>query len=308
MAAYITQIKSYIAQNTAYITQFPKHLIPNPTYTTQHLHITTQYAIPTTHYALRTTQHPHATIQNTQTSTPKNNFFTQKHAAMTQRQENTLTMWVATGKILDNNQTIWNTTPGFASNVTKFIAKLQLIQPELAIQQGKTKGVTLDKKALRTIATTQAVQISSNLQALAKDKSNNTLFKDMNYPKSTLDAIPDTEIYVVFKHIHDTALANIPDISNYGTSAAELAQFLASANDYAGAIPLPRTKTVAKKTATKNLATIIKEGNTILQTLDKLIGNFNNDHPNFVSDYRTARIIIDLKGRPDTKPPPPPAP
>ena len=71
----------------------------------------------------------------------------------------------------------------------------------------------------------------------------------------------------------------------------ELGQAL---QDYNEAKVGPRQTTTARMVQTESLSTLIREANDILRNeIDRLIDLFGRTHPQFVSTYRAARVIID---------------
>ncbi len=168
------------------------------------------------------------------------------------------------------------------------------------LQLSKTNGVTTDKAASKDLAIAQAVIISADIQAFAKDTNNNSLYADMNFPKSTLSKLADNVLLGAMQSIHDVGSTNVAALANYGVTAAKLIAFQALIGNYGTYIPAPRAKRGTIKTATSDLAQLIKDGNKELKTLDKLIGNFQATNPDFVLNFKSARQIIDL-GSPQTK-------
>ena len=219
---------------------------------------------------------------------------------MNTKQENIVSMWADTDSLLTTNNAVWTPLTAFASCVTRFRAKRNAINSYVAIQLSKTKGVTTDKATAKDLAIAQAVIISADVQIYAKDNSNNSLYSDMNFPKSNLQKLMDNVLLVAMQNIHDVASNNLAALANYGVTALKLSAFQTLIGNFGTFIPAPRNKKGAIKTATADLAQIIKDGNKELKSLDKLIGNFKATNADFVSSYFTARQIIDL-GSPQTK-------
>ena len=64
-------------------------------------------------------------------------------------------------------------------------------------------------------------------------------------------------------------------------------------SNYNTFVAAPAARIAAKKTATSNLSAIIVDGNSELETLDKLVGNFQTANPDFVSTFKNSRNIVD---------------
>jgi hypothetical protein len=212
---------------------------------------------------------------------------------MTTKQENVITMWNTTNSVLTTNNAVWTGLTAFNAAVVRFRSKLSTSAIYVATQQSKTQGVTTDKKTSRDLAIAQGVIISADIQAFAKVTNNNTLFMDMNFPKSTLEKLPDTTLVTTLQLIHTTATANLAALAGYGVVAATLTAYQTLIGNYNTYLAAPAARKATKKTATSNLASIIKDGNSELDTLDKLVGNFSVSNPDFVSTFKNARVIID---------------
>jgi hypothetical protein len=214
---------------------------------------------------------------------------------MTKKQENTVSMWSVVDDTLTTNNAIWITLLAFKNAVIKFRAARTALSATSSKQQKQTKGVAADKKALKTIAVDKAVQAALNIQAYAKDNNNNTLWEEMKIPNYKIMRSRDELSITILNNIHK-ASAPIPTIADYGNTTATQTALRAAIDAYALQVPKPREAIVDKKTATTNLAAIIKDGNAALATLDNLIGNFAATAPDFVTTFTSARIITDLTG------------
>jgi hypothetical protein len=202
-------------------------------------------------------------------------------------------MWNTVNSVLTTNNLIWTLLVAFNAAVVRFRSKLSTSAIYVATQQSKTKGVTTDKKTSRDLAIAQGVQISADIQAYAKVSNNNTLFADMNFPKTTLERLPDTTLVTTLQLIHTTTNGNLVALGGYGVTAVLLTAYQTLIGNFNTFVPAPTARKAAKKTATSNLSNVIKDGNSELATMDKLAGNFSTTNPDFVSSYKNSRQIID---------------
>jgi hypothetical protein len=213
---------------------------------------------------------------------------------MNTKQENSTSMFAATDKILNDNAAIYAALVPFNSCLTRFRAQRANINIYVATQAAKTKGVTADKAQAKADAIATGVSISSIIQAYATDNHNNTLFVNMNYPKSTLQRLADNILVNALQLIHDIATNNLAALTPYGIITLKLTAFQTLIGTFNTFIPQPRTTTNTKKTATADLAAAIKQGSKELKTLDKLMENFKTSNPDFYKTYHNARQIVDL--------------
>lgn len=50
-----------------------------------------------------------------------------------------------------------------------------------------------------------------------------------------------------------------------------------------------------KKARNKSLSTLIKDADSVLDSIDKLMENYKNSNEEFYAGYKTARVIKDLE-------------
>jgi hypothetical protein len=213
---------------------------------------------------------------------------------MTTKQENTITMWQLIIDFLTLNQSIWLTTLTFKNIVDRFLAKRILAATYVTTQTIQTKGATTDKANALIVAIDEGVRISSIIQAYATDINDNTLFTDMNFPKSNLNKLADTDKVIKLRFIHSTATTLLLPLTPYEINQITLDDYKIFINNYDALLTRPRQRRVSIKEATTNLSSIITAGNKDLKTLDKISSIFKISHPEFYAQYFLSREIIDL--------------
>ena len=126
-----------------------------------------------------------------------------------------------------------------------------------------------------------------------------------NLERSDLATLRDEEIDDLALNLRDkaeeipTAEANVPDaapapeLREYGVTTAMLTAVGAAAGAYGEVVHAPRLATGEVRTATQTILEHFFQGDAVLDLqLDKLVRQFKAGHADFVTQYRSARIIV----------------
>ena len=213
---------------------------------------------------------------------------------MNSRQEAKYSMFRAVQLLCNNNLPIINTNVAFTAAFAIFTSKISLLFGSETVVNKQTKGVAKDKVSLRKILSQNAADIASPIFAYANKTKNETLNQIVNYSKSDIEKIKDDLIVATCTNIKKAATDNLAALADYGLTAAMLTAFQTNMDNYSGATPKPKLTKATKTTETANIKATIKDIDNVLKNeMDKLVVNFKAANPNFVSDYKNVRVIID---------------
>ena len=197
---------------------------------------------------------------------------------MNAKQEAKLNMFRATQKSAVNS---------LNAKITSIIATAQ--QEDLV-----TKGITIDKAEAKKTLCQLAADVAAPIIAYAAANSNNQLLKEVSFTYSDLFKTKDDQLAPRCKNIHDAAQANLAALGTYGISAATVTILQNTINNYQAKVPDPRNAAAQKVTIRANLKNLIKEADTVLKLqMDKTIVGLKKTHPDFVSTYKSNRVILD---------------
>jgi hypothetical protein len=217
-----------------------------------------------------------------------------KSLVMTKRQEDKLTMWTATNAVLNQYEAVWQGIKAFLNAATEF-RKIRLeIDPEADMQQSNKTGITQDKAAWRKSVTEKCRQMALNIEAYAISNKNFSLQKQFEFTPTYFEKLRDNALPVVAHAIINKAIALKDALAEYGTTGENIKELSKAINRYENMSPAPKLASDRGKQATVNIAEKLEAGNTQLKLMDKLAGNFAGTHPEFVSAFRNARIVINL--------------
>jgi hypothetical protein len=213
---------------------------------------------------------------------------------MTSKQEAKLNMFRATQKHCADNAAIVATIPAFQAAVNALNAKIASIIATTQQEDLVTKGITIDKAEAKKTLCQLAADIAAPIVAFAASTNNNQLLNEVNFSYTELFRSKDDQLAPRCQNIHDAALANLAALAPYGISAATVTTLQASIDNYQAAVPNPRNAAAQKVTIRANLKNLIKEADTVLKLqMDKTIVGLKTSNPDFVSTYKTNRVILD---------------
>jgi hypothetical protein len=210
---------------------------------------------------------------------------------MTKKEEARLSMYRTVQQFCNNNLTIINANPAFIAVLALISTKISTLLSNETSARKQTKGVAQDK---RTTLCLNAFDIAAIVFAYATEINNLTLQQAVKFSITDLEKIKDDLLAPTCNNIKKAASDNLTALAGYGIVAATLTAFQANIDAYSGAVPKPRLATTAKTTSNKNVKTTFKEIDAILKSrMDKLAPSFRTTAPNFLTEYKEARKIVD---------------
>jgi hypothetical protein len=214
------------------------------------------------------------------------------------KQETRLNMYGVVIMRCDNNEVIVNTNLAFKNGFADFKVIAGNIATQAQAAGAVITGIAMDKGVSAADLCALAARNAGLIYAYAAKTGNNTLRQAVDFSKSDLQRLKDAELAPVCQNIHDAGVANLAALGDYGVTAAKLAEFQTAINGYLAQIAAPRDAIVDRKVTKANIVELFKQGDFILrEVLDKLIEDFADDNPDFVKQYKSARIIIDPKSK-----------
>ncbi|MEI9959981.1 MAG: hypothetical protein WDM76_02275 [Limisphaerales bacterium] len=229
---------------------------------------------------------------------------------MTTKQKNKLVMYVAVKAVCDAAQSIWTTLQAFADAYTDFTSHISNIQSLAQNQMLDTKGITKQKQQAKLAMSKSALGIANAVHSYAVKINNSDLAAKTDFVLTDLTKARDLTAAEHCQNIYDLANASLASLDDYGVTAAKMTALQTAIAAFNTAMSKTKQTTAGSKTFTGNLPTEFKAADINLEDqLDRLVDQFAAANAKFVSDYKNARVIIDLGGgHDDTPPPAPPTP
>jgi len=207
-------------------------------------------------------------------------------------------MFDATTKLLDNNQSLFANMAQLAAAHQELKVKVSLIDQHRQIQVVKNSGLTRNKVTLREELTTLLLRISSALTAHATATNDQVLQARVAYSLSELKKSSDRIVGDIAVQVNGLAATAGAALQTWFVGPEELAQFDRLTNEFKSVLPLRRVATTVSKASTSDISEVFHEIDVLLKTkLDLLIKPFKFTEPTFYKEYRNARALVNYTGR-----------
>lgn len=207
-------------------------------------------------------------------------------------------MYLAVELVMNQNAGVWNQVPVISDIVDEFTACISEIENTRMLQESDRSGFTVDKQNARAAAERLTIEVSGALVAYAERNGNQGLKRLVKQTQSGLAGLRDTTAESQMRIVHTEAFRHQAGLAMYGVSAADLNSLLAAINAYKNLIGVTRESTSLEHTGTSRLETLFATGDSILKDqLDPMMEGMKNSTPLFFEEYKSARLIVDNRGR-----------
>lgn len=183
----------------------------------------------------------------------------------------------------------------FSETYTQWTETVQRIS-DLGLRQSQPiVGVTEGKKVSRKELSKAALDIAKPARAFALATGAYELAAQANVSRTAILRGKDKDAADLCQNVYDAAAAapTALALAPYGVTAAKLKKLQARIDAFSAAAPAPRQKITGRKTVTHRLAQEFRVAEKLLaEGLDLLVDQFEEEFPDFVSDYQNARIVI----------------
>jgi hypothetical protein len=216
-------------------------------------------------------------------------------------QENRFSMMLTVEGICNKFNSIWSGVVAFADAFDEFTASNRKLEKIIQKQQTRIKGTTEDKFNKKMYLIKKTLMISRAMTAFANVTHNEILREEINFSERELIRCRDTELDVKCKIVQDRAVTYQAELTIYGLTPVIIAAQATAIDDYYSVVSKPRVAIAVRKSQTENLEKSLDENMKLLTgRLDNLTEIFSETHPEFVSEYKNSRIIVDLGVRKQT--------
>jgi Carboxypeptidase regulatory-like domain len=213
---------------------------------------------------------------------------------MNANQESKLNMYRTVQDICNLNIAIITGIPALQSVFNALVEFIENIISAATNESLVISGIAIDKTVAKKNLCQSATNMAGLIFAYASSIKNNTLKQEVNFAYTDLFRLRDEELVPAVQNIVTAANTNLADLADYGVTAATISSLQAIIAEYSTAVPQPRSAKSIKEMYGKNLKQLFKDTDDLLKTqMDKLVANLKTTEPNFVSTYKSARVIID---------------
>lgn len=205
-------------------------------------------------------------------------------------------MYKAVKDVLAQHDTVWTGIPAFVSVHDAFINKLSDLEQGVYNQSLSVIGVNAAKNAKRDLVIDKAFAISSGIVAYAVLNNDAALIDQIKIAKSDMKNASKAKLMIMIDRIIAKATEFGDAITEFGVSEVSVTELQTLRNELELILNSPRNAIIARKGYTRMIKTLREELSTMLNLqLDKLMEVLKEEHPDFFSAYKDARVIVDLR-------------
>jgi len=209
-------------------------------------------------------------------------------------QETKLGMFRVVGACLDAQSELVGRIPALKIAYVRFNAVLTSISITAQQEDLAISGVATDKTMVKRNLVIMGADVATIIFSYAVEINHQPLMQEVNYTLSALQATKDDQLPILLNNIYDKGMANLTALEPFGISLEILTSFKELIETYKEKVPNPRRALSTKKIVKASLVQLFKEGDSILKLqIDKRIVALKNDHPEFVAEYKSNRILVD---------------
>jgi hypothetical protein len=206
---------------------------------------------------------------------------------------------------------VWSGMAQMQTAVTELKSKLAAIDGTAQRQQTPS-GAGDDKEEARDALEDVLFLTCEALAVLAHTTNDHDLLALVAVRRSTLERFDDEELSNRAATVLAEANARKTALAGLKVTQANLDELTQALERFNTSKTNPRAVTAARKVQTASLATLIREAIAILRNqIDRMMNLFSRTNPDFVAEYRAARVVVDHGVRhkeKDTGVAPPPTP
>src|ERR1043166_2102685 len=151
---------------------------------------------------------------------------------MTGKQENKLSMYSATKKVVEDNESIWQNITAIGNAKNGFSATIAAIRGAAQKQGEPTPGIATDKGLQKVLLVDLALPICGAIRAFASQSGNNQLFDQAKISRTDLLETRDEYLGPRCQNFHDLANTNLLALADYGITAPVLSVFQGEITDF----------------------------------------------------------------------------
>ncbi len=209
-------------------------------------------------------------------------------------ERNRLTMNKAVAKHNNEHKEVWQGQPIFAQAHAELEASIAGRDAVLEQQSQKTQGITGDKDAGTEMAVSMVLKLARNTAAYALNNGNHDLYAQVNYSKSYLLGLDDNTQAGVLRKILKAIAAVAENLRDYNVTPEALKEAGQAVDNMESAQTKARVTVTGKSTARLSVPQWEAKSRHALSVMDRMVYNFEDRDPAYITQYRQTRIIQDL--------------
>ena len=218
---------------------------------------------------------------------------------MIKYQKNKNSMFATVLAFVRENHEVYSGTEEFVSSVANLESVIDQIKEKEDERSSVTTGKTKNKNVTRDSVSRSTLLIAGALYALGKKTGNVVLTENVDTTMSFLKSLRNHDLIIKLDAIKEFAVENREILVAYGVTNEKYTEFLSRVELYTKALSAKSSSGATKSSARKSIKQLFKEGDVILDILDRLNENYIESNIAFYNGYKAARVIKNLGIRHD---------
>lgn len=213
---------------------------------------------------------------------------------MTSNQNSKRAMYRVLEELLDETpSTFLASMPNFVPLFTTFKQHLSAIGDLNGKQNFSRLGYAQEKEEAKDKMILAAADITNRARAYATNSGNQVLFEQLNIRKSRMERISDNNLTDYVELVTETLTPLLPDLVDYGVTAAMLTELDDLLGEFEAFIPQPRHQIANRVVETTQLKQLFVDTDAILAQMTKIVEMVQYSNPDFYSKYNSNKRIVD---------------
>ena len=202
--------------------------------------------------------------------------------------------------ILDQYESTWDSMPAYASAKSALNETVTGLLAHIPEMYKPITGYAEQKRRLRAELITLVRDASTLLTAYARITNDAHLQIRNEAGKTALMQLSEADFKLHVSLVLEDIDQNLAVLSDYGITQAQRDELSAKFNEWLNVMKAPRKAINDRKIERFTIEELVKSGDTLLHNiLDKLMLPFQTTQPAFYFQYRSARKILETRGRND---------
>ena len=211
-------------------------------------------------------------------------------------QSNKLRSHKAVAVVLESHEPVWSVLPAFGKGVTEFSGIVEDINTQAQIQLESEQASEEKLSILRALGVA-AYEVSGAVQAYAVEVNDLALEARVDFSRSAITLGKEDQVLSRCWAIHALAAEQLANLADNGITATKLNALKKKIEAFETVQPKPRNRVNKGRAATQTLEILFRDAGTVLsKRLDKLVTQFAESSPEFVKEYESARVVVDVRG------------
>lgn len=202
--------------------------------------------------------------------------------------------------ILEQYESTWETLPAYVNAWSKLTETVNGIQAHLPQMYKPITGHAEQKRRLRAELVKLVRDASTLITAFAKITNDAHLQIRNEAGKTALLQLSEADFKLHVSLVIEDLQHNLAVLSDFGITQAHQDAITAKFNEWSNVMKAPRKAINDRKIERFTIEEFVKSGDALLHDiLDKLMLPYQTAQPAFYFQYRSARKVIETRGRND---------